>query len=201
MPDYDGFPIHVQVPEAKFEVAVYELLCSESNILASRLLYHRIPVQHFGPRDDLPRDIAGRRLSLFERADGENNVWHNLSPEEKVSTYVSHLLRSSCANPLSRPIFLLSPYPCIAVQFQSPAWLRRWLHERLFEQKPEPLPVPAAPTRFYVALFTSKIEATIRNIGNMIGWEDDNNVVGSIAAAAKQSLLRLIPHIIPADSG
>jgi hypothetical protein len=100
-----------------------------------------------------------------------------------------------------RPIFLLSPYPCIAVQFQSPAWLRRWLHERLFEQKPEPLPVPAAPTRFYVALFTSKIEATIRNIGNMTGWEDDNNVVGSIAAAAKQSLLRLIPHIIPADSG
>ena len=34
----------------------------------------------------------------------------------------------------------------------------------------------------------------------MIGWEDDNNTVGPIAAAAKQSLLRLIPHIIPADN-
>jgi hypothetical protein len=34
----------------------------------------------------------------------------------------------------------------------------------------------------------------------MIGWEDDNNTVGPIAAAAKQSLLRLIPHIMPADS-
>ena len=34
----------------------------------------------------------------------------------------------------------------------------------------------------------------------MIGWEDDNNTVGAIAAAAKQSLLRLIPHIMPADS-
>lgn len=33
----------------------------------------------------------------------------------------------------------------------------------------------------------------------MIGWEDDNNTVGPIAAAAKQSLLRLIPHIMPAD--
>lgn len=31
----------------------------------------------------------------------------------------------------------------------------------------------------------------------MIGWEDDHNTVGPVAAAAKQSLLRLIPHIIP----
>ena len=31
----------------------------------------------------------------------------------------------------------------------------------------------------------------------MIGWEDDNASVGPIAAAAKQSLLRLIPHFIP----
>lgn len=76
-----------------------------------------------------------------------------------------------------------------------------WLRERLFEQKPKSLPIPVAPTReFCVALFTSKIEATIGNIGDMIGWEDDNNTVGPIAAAAKQSLLRLIPHIMPADS-
>ena len=31
----------------------------------------------------------------------------------------------------------------------------------------------------------------------MIGWEDDNNSVGPIVAAAKQSLLCLIPHIMP----
>jgi hypothetical protein len=34
----------------------------------------------------------------------------------------------------------------------------------------------------------------------MLGWEDDNNTVGPIAAAAKQSLLRLIPHIMPTDN-
>ena len=34
----------------------------------------------------------------------------------------------------------------------------------------------------------------------MIGWESDNNTVGPIAVAAKQSLLRLIPYIIPTDS-
>ena len=111
MPNYEGFPIHVQVADVKFEVAAYELLRSEPNILASRLLYHRIPVQHVGPRLNVPQDILGRRLFLFERAEGENNVWYDLSPEEKVRTYANHLLRSiqfSCANLLSRPVFLLS---------------------------------------------------------------------------------------------
>ncbi|KAF8804222.1 hypothetical protein BYT27DRAFT_7259404 [Phlegmacium glaucopus] len=55
MPNFDGFPIEVQVPEARFEVAAYELLRSEPNILASRLLYHRIPVQHVGPRATTPK--------------------------------------------------------------------------------------------------------------------------------------------------
>ena len=91
MPNFDGALIHKQVPEVKFEVAVYELLRSEPNILASRLLYHRIPVQHVGPRLDLPQDIAGRHLFLFERAEGEKNIWRGLSPEQKVRVYVSNL--------------------------------------------------------------------------------------------------------------
>ena len=33
----------------------------------------------------------------------------------------------------------------------------------------------------------------------MIGWESDYNTVGPIAAAAKCSLLRLIPHILPQE--
>lgn len=41
----------------------------------------------------------------------------------------------------------------------------------------------------------SKVEATIRNIGDKMGWEGDNNTVGPLAAAAKQSFLRLIPHL------
>ncbi|KAI0405976.1 hypothetical protein F4802DRAFT_596649 [Xylaria palmicola] len=45
MLDYEGFPIHVQVPEVKFETEVYERLQSEPDILASRLLYYRVPVQ------------------------------------------------------------------------------------------------------------------------------------------------------------
>ena len=34
----------------------------------------------------------------------------------------------------------------------------------------------------------------------MIGWEDDHNTVGPVALKAKQSLLRFIPHILPADA-
>ncbi|KAH9952260.1 3-hydroxybutyryl-CoA dehydratase [Lactifluus volemus] len=185
MPNYDGFPIDTQVSEVKFEVALYELLRSEPNILASHLLYHRIPVQRIGPRLDHPQDIAGRRLFLFERAEGENNVWYDLSPGGKACLLAqSARIRASLFN------FIL-PLDFAAV----------WLRERLFEQKPKSLPVPVAPTRqFCVALITSKIEATIGNIGDMIGWEDDNNTVGPIAAAAKQSLLRLIPHIMPTDN-
>ena len=33
----------------------------------------------------------------------------------------------------------------------------------------------------------------------MIGWESDNETVGPVAAAAKQSLLRLIPYILPEE--
>lgn len=185
MPNFDGFPIEAQVPEARFEVAVYDLLRSEPNILASRLLYHRIPVQHIGPKLDVPQDIAGRRLFLFEKAEGENNVWYDLGPEGEANLLAQAArIRASLFN-FNLPL-----------EFAS-----LWLRERLFEQKPRSFPIPVAPTReFCFALLTSKVEATIRNIGDMIGWEDDNNTVGPITVAAKQSLLRLIPHIVPLDS-
>ncbi|KAG8411503.1 hypothetical protein J3458_015560 [Metarhizium acridum] len=45
----------------------------------------------------------------------------------------------------------------------------------------------------------SKIKATIRDEGDMIGWEDDEETVGPIALAAKQSLLRVVPLTLPPD--
>jgi hypothetical protein len=58
--------------EVMFEMAMYELLRSEpnNNILASRLLYYRLPVRHVGPSDDLPRDIAAS-LVLVKSRGGE----------------------------------------------------------------------------------------------------------------------------------
>ncbi|KND92187.1 hypothetical protein TOPH_03052 [Tolypocladium ophioglossoides CBS 100239] len=140
---------------------------------------------HVGPRLDRPGDIMGRRLLMFERTDGEKYIWHDLSPEQRACL----LTQSAC---IRASLF----------NFQLPLdFAAVWLRERLFEQKPRSLPIPVAPTReICVALFTAKIEATIRNIGDMIGWENDNNTVGPIAVVAKQSLLRLIPYIMPADS-
>ncbi len=37
-------------------------------------------------------------------------------------------------------------------------------------------------------MLESKIKATSRNEGDMVGWEDDKEIVGPIGFAAKQSL-------------
>ncbi|KAH8781612.1 3-hydroxybutyryl-CoA dehydratase [Hyaloscypha finlandica] len=68
IPNFNGFSIHIQVPEVKFEVAVYELLRLEPNIIASHLLYYRI------------LDITGRRLFLFERLAHIRVLLFNFNP-------------------------------------------------------------------------------------------------------------------------
>lgn len=76
-----------------------------------------------------------------------------------------------------------------------------YLLSRLFKFMPESLYLPVAPTReFWMHVMESKINATIRNEGDMIGWEDDNETVGPVALAAKGSLLRAIPHLMPPEN-
>jgi len=84
MPDFDGFPIEKQVPEAKFEAATYELLRTVPDVRVSNLLYHRIPVKYHSQQNQVPQDIAGRRMLLFNASKGVNNVWHVLSEQSKV---------------------------------------------------------------------------------------------------------------------
>lgn len=204
MHDYDGFPLQVQVQEVMFEVAVYELLRSEPEILASRLLYYRIPVQHVGPRRDVPPDTVGRRLFLFEKAEGGEFCMGRSQLREKGAYSCQYIpCNSTCLCNLLQACLLAQVARIRASPFNFDLPLdfaTTWLRQRLFEQKPKLLPIPVAPTReFCVSLFTSKIEATIGNISDMIGWEDDNNTVGPIVAVAKNSLLHLIPHIMPTD--
>ncbi|TVY69035.1 hypothetical protein LSUE1_G007357 [Lachnellula suecica] len=184
MPHFSGFSIERQVEEVTFEAAAYELLRSEQNILASKLLYHRAPVQHSGPKLATPQDILGRRLFVLERTEGDNNVWRGLSPEHKASLITQ-------AAQIRTSLFNYTP---------PSTFTSTWFLPRVFQQRPDSLSVPVAPTReFCIALFESKIEATIKNIGDVIGFEDDEEFVGPRAFAAKQSLLRLIPHIFPTD--
>lgn len=84
MPNFEGFPIEEQELEVIFEAAVYNLLRTESDIRTSRLLYHRVPALHPGPKLVIPQDLAGRRLFLFEKAEGVNNVWDELNAANKV---------------------------------------------------------------------------------------------------------------------
>jgi hypothetical protein len=84
MPGYDGFPIEVQLPEARFEEAIYDALRKESDIRVSRLLYSRLPSQYPNPRINIPLDLGGRRLFVFQKSEGVNNVWTELSADGKV---------------------------------------------------------------------------------------------------------------------
>ncbi|KAG5333150.1 hypothetical protein C0989_006195 [Termitomyces sp. Mn162] len=184
MPNYVGFPFEMQGPDVEFEAAVYSLLRSDPVIVVSRLFYYRVPIRSEGPKLSIPKDITGRRLFLFERAEGEKNVWEELGPDDKTHlvTQSAHI-RASLFN-LNLPSDFVS----------------EWFLKRVFGDKPEVLPIPVSPTReFFVAFFMSKIEATIKNIGDKIGWKENNLTVGPITFAAKQSLLRLVPHIMPKD--
>ena len=78
--------------------------------------------------------------------------------------------------------------------------VQTWLLKRLFDPKPKTLASAVAPTRQYcLDLLVSKVQATVGELGTMIGWKDDHEVVGPIALAAKSSLLRLIPYVLPDD--
>jgi hypothetical protein len=84
IPDYDGFPLEVQVPEVMFEAAVYDLLKGNEEIRVSRLPYHRVPLRYPPPLSAPPKDLAGRRFMVFERAEGMNNVWYELNEQQHV---------------------------------------------------------------------------------------------------------------------
>ncbi|KIK61131.1 hypothetical protein GYMLUDRAFT_73533 [Collybiopsis luxurians FD-317 M1] len=181
VPNFDGFPFDMQCQDVQFEVDAYSLLQSKPAVLASHLLYHRLPVLHPEPRTKHPADIQGRRLLLFEKSPGKTNVWDELNDVQQ-----HHLLTQAAS--MRAALFNLQ----LPDNFTA-----KWLLSRLFEQKPKKLPNPAFTRDFTLELVRSKIEATIKNIGDMIGWEDDHEVVGPVAYAAKQSLLRLLPYIVP----
>ncbi|KAL2066784.1 hypothetical protein VTL71DRAFT_1208, partial [Oculimacula yallundae] len=185
MPDFDGFAIEKQVPEAQFEAAVYTLLASNHGIRASTLLYYRVPVQNPPPRDTIPEDLTGRRLFVFKRAEGVNNVWTSLTADNKLALLDQLACMRAALFHYELPLDFASQY----------------LLDRMFDFKPETLSMPVASTReFWMHVLESKINATIKNEGDMIGWKVDEETVGPIALAAKMSLLRALPHILPQET-
>lgn len=63
---------------------------------------------------------------------------------------------------------------------------------------PKMFPLPPAGNRdFCIAMLKAKVEGLIGSEGDRIGWEEDKLTVGPLVSAAKQSLLCLIPLILP----
>ncbi|KAE9971124.1 hypothetical protein EG328_005823 [Venturia inaequalis] len=184
-PNYSAWPFHKLVPEVEFEAAVYELLKNAPHTEASELHFYRVPIQHLESRTEIPADISGRALFLFGRSEGEKNLYADLCAKERT-----YLLRHAAK--IRATLF----NHALPLEF-----VETWFLERLFEQKPVSWDLQVASTRkFCLELFTSKIEATIRNVGDMIGWPSDNVVVGPIAFAAKKSLLDFIPAMLPSGN-
>ena len=188
VPRFGGLAVGRQAVEIEFETAVQQLVHPLEGVPISDVLYSRVPVQHELPRDQPPKDVIGRRLIVSERTEGRKVefVWKEVEEEQKL-----RLLSRGAA--VRAALF----------DFQVPPdFTSKWFLHQLFTPKPDQLPMPVASTRqFCLDLLSTKIEATIKNIGDMIGWEDDHEVVGPRAFAAKASLLRLIPHILPPDDG
>lgn len=85
------------------------------------------------------------------------------------------------------------PFPATFVA----TWLF-WTSYQPVEWMPKIFPLPPAGNRqFCIAMLKAKVEGLIGIQGNRIGWEEDKLTVGPIASAAKQSLLRPIPLILP----
>ncbi|KAG6810771.1 hypothetical protein H0H92_010399 [Tricholoma furcatifolium] len=186
MPAFRGFPIRYQIVEAEFEAAVYTKLRSDPHIRSSHLIYYRAPSQYYDymDRTSLPREITGRRLFVFERPAAKQKSWVNLNLEDRMCAILQ-------AARIRAALFNFDLGPEVPTKF---------LLDRLFPPRPTRFPVPVAPTReFCISLLESKIHATIGEIGDLIGWETYNAVfrVGPVTVAAKQTLLRLVPHILP----
>ncbi|KAJ7459733.1 hypothetical protein FB451DRAFT_1141530 [Mycena latifolia] len=182
-PRYHGWPFAQLVVEVEFEAAVYRLLRANQEILASNLLYYRGPVQVQRNDQDIaeiPKDLVGRPIFVFEKAEGGKNVWPD--DQDRRLALLSQSARMRAA------LF------CFDVPLN---FIKSWLPQR----PPNPKVLPnVEPTRnFAIHFLVSKVEEMIKNEGDMIGWESDHNVVGPIAASAKQSLLRLIPLIFPVE--
>ncbi|KAJ7610933.1 hypothetical protein FB45DRAFT_942065 [Roridomyces roridus] len=183
VPGFAGWPFEKQVRESELEASVYRLLQYVAEIPVSPLLYHRLPVHR-----PACQDILGRRLFLFEVKKGQDNVWKVLNDDQTFG-----LVDQAAA--IRGALFNYNP---------PQEFIQKWLLDSMFEMRPKLFPLPIAPTReFVVGFFTSKIEATIRDLGDKMGWGDDDDdeyTVGPATFAAKQALLRLIPHILPPDT-
>lgn len=84
-PAFGGFPLAAQVADVRFESAVYKLLDGAAEVHAARLLHSRCPRPSKKDDSSTSSELYGRRLFVFQHAEGEAEVWHELPELGKVT--------------------------------------------------------------------------------------------------------------------
>ncbi|KAJ3457056.1 hypothetical protein MRS44_014197 [Fusarium solani] len=110
VPHYDGFSLHWLHQQIDFEVATNSLLQNTPGVPTDRLLYHRHPLLHAGIKRGMPKDISGRRLMIFEMAQGQCRLWSDLDQQQRTSITSIFDWETGCIVPfaLSEITFLVA---------------------------------------------------------------------------------------------
>lgn len=213
MPGYGGCSRASRRRDLEFEAATYRLLGTVAGIPSSRLLYYRHCEQSDGPSSEVPKDIKGRALVVFELTEGRKSLWAELDEDQKVIVqdrtspsrlrFLTHLLLE---------LSLLSQAAAIRaamLNLELPADLASsrmpWRTSQPEALTPEQLATPISASReLCVSMFTAQVEAVVRaGEGGVVGREEGHRAAaaGPKALAAKHAILRLIPHMLPEDEG
>ncbi|KAG6810278.1 hypothetical protein H0H92_012607 [Tricholoma furcatifolium] len=181
VPTFCGDDVFVQSFHVNFEATIFELFRSHPRIPTSPLLYYRAPSRDF--TYGRPRHIDGRRIFLFEIAQGRKLDWRqDLATDDRQNIAIQ-------AGRIRAALFNFNP---------PQDFIAHYFLDRLYWPKPKRLNISVAPTRrFWIHVLESQLKATIKERGYM--YDHADQIVGPRAVAAKKSLLRLIPYIMPPD--
>lgn len=85
MPGYDGFSLDWLHKQFEFETAILNFVDKCPNIPTSSLLFCRRSFQHSRDRSELPKDISGRQLMIFQMTKDHRIDWRKLDEDQKVN--------------------------------------------------------------------------------------------------------------------
>jgi hypothetical protein len=129
---------------------------------------------------------------MWSKLDEAENIWVFFCKHNRWFIQPSH--RPSFSFNLQRFVLRSSNGEFLA-RLVPAGWRHSWDPNR-----PGPFTFPVSSTRTYAhALITVKINETIRNKGDPTGCVEDGLFVGPRTAAAKRSVLRLLPTILPPE--
>lgn len=242
MPGYEGPSQASRQRDLEFETDTYRLLLGTvAQIPSSRPLFSRHCHRYDdGPTGEIPKDISGRALMVFDMTRGQKSIWDELDDGQRVGKLFCPLnitqieKKGALSESVSSANQFLTQHSLLAqaatiraamLNLELPsAFISRWIMWRAFQPAgaalvpSQLLPAPIGGSRdFCISMFTARVEALIKNEGHVVvvvGREgedqdpdrhQDHALVSSPRAlrlaAAKHSILRFLPHMLPPEEG